>query len=152
MASNPSAANVFDFMIGEWDAVVSLRNSSMKLTGRWEAKYLYEGRLLLDQLQVADETNSFVRSMATLRTWVPDTGEWVATFLYANEVPQYVDLRGHHEADEIRLLARDLATDEKADVRFFDIGADSFVWEQRNHGRDAGDEADISIACTRVGS
>ena len=136
-------------MIGSWDAAITMPGHQ-PLVGRWEARYLLDGQIVLDRLQIVDRAGRPLRSVATLRTWVPSDRCWTATFLYAEAPRQHVELRGSRDGDEIHLTAHDLESGATATVRFFDITATTFRWEQRNHADHDVEDPAIAIRCTRA--
>ncbi len=144
--SAPSAD--FDFLIGSWDATIALPGRE-PLVGRWDARHLLDRQIVLDHLQVANRAGRPVSCVATLRTWIPSDRCWTATFLYAQAPRQHVELRGSRLGDEIHLTAHDLKSGAAAAIRFFDITATTFRWEQRNHADDDADGPAIAIRCTR---
>ena len=144
-SSLPDACHDFDFLIGAWDATIQVADVDAVLHGRWTARHLHVGRLVLDDLVVFDPAGDVVRSVATLRTWVPANERWAMTFLYALEQPEPIEFHGRRVGDEFRLTATSLTNDRSVSARFFDIDDVSFRWEQSDdHGGVA-----IDIGCTR---
>ena len=101
--------------------------------------------MVLDDLVVFGADGQPVRSMATLRTWVPDQEHWTMTFLYANEPARPTTLHGTRVGSELHLVAHELSSGATAAVRFFDITDRTFRWEQR------GDDGEVVllIECRR---
>jgi hypothetical protein len=88
--------------------------------------------MVLDDLEILDGDGATVRTMATIRTWVPERATWTAAFLYALEQPKLVELDGGKVGKEIHLTAHDRHSGASAAVRFFAIEEVSFQWEQRD--------------------
>lgn len=146
METTAAGPGDFDFFIGRWAARVRLRDETAdRFTGVWQADFIAGGAILLDSLTIENHEGETVRSMATLRTWVPHEHTWIMTFLYAGEPQPPVALSGHRTGDAIELRAHDLASDRIAHVRFFEISESSFRWEQRSGGR-----LDVGIECQRI--
>jgi hypothetical protein len=144
--SLPEQCHDFDFFLGEWESTITTRGRSEPLAGRWSARHLHGGRMVVDDLQILDANGLPVRTMATIRTWVPERGTWTAVFRYALEQPTLVELDGHRVGEEIHLTARHHRSGATAAVRFFAIDDSSFQWEQRD---DAG-QVVVHIACRRA--
>ena len=146
MDTTKDGAADFDFLIGDWAARIQVHGDRPQtFSGVWSAGVVADGRLLLDSLTIHDLEGNVVRSMATLRTWVPQEQRWAMTFLYAHEPAEPIELTGHRVDDELVLTARNHATGRSADVRFYDISASAFRWEQRT-----GQRIDVQIECHRI--
>ncbi|MEL6892439.1 MAG: hypothetical protein AAFP84_12630 [Actinomycetota bacterium] len=86
--------------------------------------------MVVDDIVVFGIDGRPIRSMATLRTWVPDHRSWAMNFLYALEPRESIELHGRRVGTEIHLLARNATTGRSAPVRFHAITGTSLCWTQ----------------------
>lgn len=127
--------NDFDFLLGTWDTESQPGEGAegTALRGRWRAEKRQAGRIIVDDYAAFDPAGRTVRGFATLRTWSPTTDRWEMTFLAAG-MPVLVDqFTGRRVGDELHLHATvkgALLAGSEAFVRFFEIHASGFRWEQ----------------------
>ncbi len=130
--------NQFDFLIGDW-VVKGVRylpgNGEQTYDGRWSAKYLNEGRMIMDEFRALGPGGQEVSSYVTLRTYSPRSNRWEMTGLGALMPMASIDeWHGSLKDDEMHMFVRgrspewDVALNT---IRFFDIGKDSFNWESK---------------------
>jgi len=132
----PIESNQFDFLLGEWEARTTRYGPDGKevgaTSGTWRAQRLHGGRMILDEFVTRLDDGAEISYMATLRSYSPSTRRWEMTFLVAHQ-PQliktfsgtFVDGEARLEGSGRTLLGLPL----RARVRFFDIAATHFQWE-----------------------
>jgi len=134
----PPESRQFDFLIGEWDVDVTRYQGDgsvlMRHRAGWSAKYLNEGRMIIDDFKPRAPTGQDVASIVTLRTYSVTMRRWEMTFLTALEPAMNAEFHGEYKDGEMLLEAsgRNQAGNMiKNRIRFFDIEPDSFNWESR---------------------
>ena len=138
LAGPPAESRDFDFLIGDWltrtvryDAEGEER---LAHGGRWSARYLAGGRIVLDETVSLRDDGAEIASMATLRSYSPISGRWEMTFVSAHQPMLPISFVGRKVGDELQLQVRPVGDEEGrmlAKVRFYDIAPDRFEWEQR---------------------
>ena len=132
MDGRPRETGQFDFIIGEWRTAVTrfgAGNAEPRSLGAWRARYLHEGRMILDEFHTYAPGGREVSYMATLRTFNPTAQQWEMTFLAAHQ-PQFLTrFQGHAIGGEMRLSGIAAESGAHVAVRFFDITERSFEWE-----------------------
>jgi len=134
----PEESAQFDFLIGEWDTrSMRYRADGSEIggyDGTWRAKHLHDARMILDEFTARLDDGSEIAYMATLRTFSTGTRRWEMTFLIAHQPQLITSFSGVFEDGEMVLdgSGRTLAgRPVLSRVRFFDITATSFEWENR---------------------
>jgi hypothetical protein len=134
----------FDFLIGNWDVSATRYKEDGSLLfqykASWSAKYLNEGRMILDDFRAYAPTGQEVSSYVTLRTYSEATHRWEMAGLSALQPALSAEWYGEFKDGEMLLDAsgRDPAGNMvKTKIRFFNIANDSFSWES-NVSRDEG--------------
>lgn len=137
-AAVPPECSQFDFLIGEWDTETTrfAPDGSVAGTfpGRWRAEHRDGGRMLVDEFTALAPDGGVLAFFVTLRSWCPATQRWEMTFLTAHQPFTLRHFRGVRRDGELHLEAagRDPEGREAlARVRFHDIEADGFAWEQQ---------------------
>lgn len=137
LAGPPQESADFDFLLGEWACEVARFDERGKesRTHRavWRARPLASGRIVFDETISFDREGREIASMATLRTYSPGTARWEMTFLLAHQPALPISFTGQRVGNEMWLEVRPAGVPEAppiAKVRFFDIAADRFEWEQ----------------------
>ena len=155
-------AHQFDFLIGQWELVVTPKVSSLaakihgapKLLGTWKAWRAVDGFGLEDELRVVDRSGNPSSLLQTLRVYNATDGKWALTGIEA--------YRGRTssataEWKNNEMVTTSQGTDEEGKAylgrtRFFDITANAFKYQQ-DRSYDAGrtwEEALLRIEAKRV--
>lgn len=114
----------------------------------------FGGRLLFDRFVSFAPDGQEMGAAATLRTWCEETKRWEMTFLYAVRPDRVTSFVGERVGDEMHLVA--LGRDRwerrvEVQVRFYEIGAEAFSWEQRSRLADGGDWfLDVRMRARRI--
>lgn len=144
LAGAPRESEQFDFLIGEWSATTTRFASDgspvVSYEGHWTASWLAARRMLEDRFTALAPDGTEIGFFVTLRTYCESSARWEMTFLTALQPQPVTSFTGTRVGDEMHLLAKGQAADGSevtARVRFFEIGPDSFRWEQRT-SRDDG--------------
>jgi hypothetical protein len=128
----------FDFLIGDWTIDgTRFRPDGSVLTaykGIWSARYLNEGRMVLDDFKVLAPTGAVISSFVTLRTYCELTARWEMQGLAALQPAMPVEWYGHWKDGEMLLEA--VGKNPRGDtvrtaIRFFDIQPRRFSWESK---------------------
>lgn len=141
LAPAPSQMKEFEFLVGNWTAVSERFSPDGTLTGQykgtWEAQFLDEGRVLLDQVTWFNKDGSKESFFPTLRTFSPETNQWEMTYMASLSYMHSQSFRGQFIDGEGRFDAVvSLAPEqtELAKVRFYDIKKDSLEWSMMFSG------------------
>ena len=132
----PPQAQQFDFLIGDWDVAATRYKEdgspSFQYKASWNAKYLNEGRMIVDDFKAHAPTGQAVSSYVTLRTYSEATHRWEMAGLSALQPAASAQWYGELKDGEMLLNARgkDPAGNMiKTRIRFFSIAKNSFSWE-----------------------
>jgi hypothetical protein len=126
----------FEFLIGEWDVAASRYKPDgsvlLHYQGTWSARYLNEGRMVLDDFKALAPSGEEVSSYVTLRTYSEVTHRWEMSGLAALQPAVAVEWHGEWKDGEMRIDA--FGTDPKGGpvrnrIRFFLIERDRFSWD-----------------------
>jgi hypothetical protein len=145
LSGAPPESQQFDFLIGDW-AVAAIRykeDGSMlfQYQATWNAQYLNEGRMIVDDFKAYAPTGQAVSSYVTLRTYSQTNHRWEMTGLAALQPAVNGELFGEWKEGEMLMTAtgKDPAGNVVATkIRFFNIAKNSFEWESqisRDDGR-----------------
>jgi len=133
-------AHQFDFLIGQWDLVVTPKVSSLaakihgapKLLGTWKAWRIADGFGVEDELRVIDRSGNPSSLLHTLRVYNTTDGKWALTGIEA--------YRAHPSSATAEWKTNEMvttsqATDEEGKAyvgrtRFYDISANAFKYQQ----------------------
>lgn len=134
----------FDFLIGDWDVQAMRYNEDgaplFQYKASWNAKYLNDGRMIVDDFKAYAPTGQAISSYVTLRTYSETTHRWEMAGLSALQPAVAAQWHGEFKDGEMLLDAtgNDPAGNMiKTKIRFFDITTSSFSWESKM-SRDAG--------------
>jgi hypothetical protein len=134
----PAESQQFDFLIGNW--VVSATRygedgvALFKYEATWNAQYLNEGRMVIDDFQAKSPTGQVVSSFVTLRTYSQDKQRWEMVGLAALQPAVSAEWYGQWQNGEMLTNAtgKDPAGNSLRNrIRFFNITGNSFEWESR---------------------
>jgi hypothetical protein len=134
----PPESQQFDFLIGDW-AVAATRykeggSTLFQYKATWNAKYLNEGRMIVDDFKAYAPTGQAVSSYVTLRTYSETNHRWEMAGLAALQPAVNAEWFGEWKDGEMRMSAtgKDPAGNVvKTKIRFFHIAKDSFEWESQ---------------------
>lgn len=133
-----SEGQQFDFLIGDWDVAATRYkedgSSLFQYKASWNAKYLNEGRMIVDDFKAYAPTGQAVSSYVTLRTYSEATHRWEMAGLSALQPAANAEWHGELKDGEMLLDAsgKDAAGNMvRTKIRFFDIAKNSFSWESK---------------------
>ncbi|NOI67363.1 hypothetical protein [Vibrio sp. 99-8-1] len=134
----PVQMKQFEFLIGNWH-LSSQRFSPDgallgKYDGKWEAQYLDEGRMILDQVTWFNQDGSKESYFPTLRTFSPTTNQWEMSYMSSLSYTHSQSFRGQFVDGEglfdvVVSLTPELSA--LAKVRFYNIKKDSLEWSMK---------------------
>jgi hypothetical protein len=134
----PAENQQFDFLIGDW--VVSATRYSedgaalFEYEATWNAKYLNEGRMIIDDFKAKSPTGQAVSSFVTLRTYSQARHRWEIVGLAALQPAISAEWYGEWQDGEMltNAIGKDPAGNSiRNQIRFFNITKNSFEWESR---------------------
>jgi hypothetical protein len=134
----------FDFLIGDWDVAASRYKEDgsplLDYKASWSAKYLNEGRMIIDDFKAQLPTGQDISSFVTLRTYSEATHRWELAGLPALQPATITQWHGEWKNGEMLLDA--VGTDPAGTpiqnrIRFFNITKGAFDWTSSN-SRDEG--------------
>lgn len=134
----PPESRQFDFLIGDWDVAASKYKEDGSLLfqykASWTAKYLNEGRMVMDEFKAYFPTGQEISSYVTLRTYSEKTRRWEMAGLSALQPAANAQWFGEWKDGEMLLDAVG-SNPEGATInnkiRFFNIEKNSFTWDSR---------------------
>lgn len=148
----------FDFLIGDWDVAGTRYNPDgsvlMQYKASWNAIYLNDRRMVMDDFKALVPTGQAVSSYVTLRTYSEATQRWEMAGLSAFQPAMSATWSGVWRDGEMQIEAIGNTPNGGMminRIRFFQIGKDSFNWESRislDNGKTWGLNA--SLVATRV--
>ena len=128
----------FDFLIGDWDVAATRYKEDgsplFQYKASWNAKYLNDGRMIVDDFKAYTPTGQAVSSYVTLRTYSEATHRWEMAGLSALQPAASAEWYGELKDGEMLLDAsgKDPAGNlVKTKIRFFNIATNSFSWESK---------------------
>lgn len=128
----------FDFLIGDWEVAATRYKEDgsplFQYRASWNAKYLNEGRMIVDDFKAYAPTGQAVSSYVTLRTYSEATHRWEMAGLSALQPAASAEWYGELKDGEMLLDAsgKDSAgIIVKTKIRFFNIAKNSFSWESK---------------------
>lgn len=134
----PPESQQFDFLIGDWSvAATRYREDGSTLfqyKATWNAKYLNEGRMIVDDFKAYAPTGQAVSSYVTLRTYSEANHRWEMAGLAALQPAVNAEWFGEWKDEEMvmRATGKDPAGNVvRTKIRFFHIAKDSFEWESQ---------------------
>jgi hypothetical protein len=131
----PPESRQFDFLVGEWDCDCVRYHPDgspmMQYKGRWSAKSINDGRMIVDDFQVHMPNGLAASSFVTLRTYCETTARWEIVGLAALQPSMISEWHGQSKDGELWLDIRGRdpsGAAARGRVHFFSIDADSFEW------------------------
>lgn len=161
LAPGPEARQ-FDFLVGQWELVVSPKVSSLaarihgapKLAGSWKAWRAFDGFGLEDELRIVDGSGNPASLSHAMRVFDPATKRWLVTAL---DVYRSRFSTSTAEWSGTEMVATGTGTDAegrpiRTRTRFSGIGPDGFVMTQDRSTDDGGtwEKAVLTIQARRV--
>jgi len=140
----PPESRQFDFLIGDWDVAATRYKEDgspqFQYKAGWNARYLNEGRMVLDDFKAYAPTGQAISSYVTLRTYCEVTRRWEMAGLAA--LQPAVSAQWYGEWKNSQMLLEASGKDPAGNlvhtrIRFFDIASNNFSWESRT-SRDEG--------------
>jgi len=133
----PPPSRQFDFLLGEWrcDGARYKPDGSILVAyqAAWSAKAVDDGRMIVDEFKAVSPEGRPLFFVVTLRTYCEATGRWELAALGAQQPAAAIsDFHGVWRDGEMRLEALSRLPNgatAQARIRFFDIAADRFDWE-----------------------
>lgn len=133
-----SEGQQFDFLIGDWDVAATRYKEDgsplFQYKASWNAKYLNDGRMIVDDFKAYAPAGQAVSSYVTLRTYSEATHRWEMAGLSALQPAASAEWYGELKDGEMLLDAsgKDPAGNMvKTKIRFFNIAKNSFSWESK---------------------
>jgi len=127
----------FGFLIGDWDVDVTRYKPDgavqIQHKAKWNAKYLNEKRMVIDDFKACLPDGRDLSSIVTLRTYSKATQRWELTFLAALMPALPSEFNGVFRDGEMHLQATGKGPGGQpfnSRIRFFDIEKSAFQWEQ----------------------
>lgn len=134
----PPESQQFDFLIGDWDvAATRYKEDGSWFFGykaSWSAKYLNEGRMVMDDFKAYLPTGQEISSYITLRTYSEATHCWEMTGLSALQPATNAQWHGEWKDGEmlIDVIGKNPEGNTiRNNIRFFNISKDRFTWESK---------------------
>ncbi|MFL0803950.1 MAG: hypothetical protein K6L81_09530 [Agarilytica sp.] len=134
--TTPPESLQFDFLIGMWDVKGERTfpdGRKMKYLATWEARYINDKRMIMDDFRNLSPDGKDISSYVTLRSYSPATKRWELAGLPAMS-PAHIthEWYGLMEAGDMILTATGITPDGRAIIskfRFYDISKQQFSWE-----------------------
>lgn len=134
----PPESLQFDFLIGDWDVAAARYKEDgsvlFEYKASWSARYLHEGRMVMDDFKAYLPTGQEMSSYVTLRTYSEATHCWEMTGLSALQPAITAHWRGEWKDGEmlIDVIGKNPEGDTiRNNIRFFNISKDRFAWESK---------------------
>lgn len=128
----------FAFLIGDWDVAATRYKEDgsplFQYKASWNAKYMNEERMILDDFKAYAPTGQAVSSYVTLRTYCETTQRWEMVGLSALQPAAIAEWHGELQNGEMVLDAsgKDPSGNVvRTKIRFFNIATDSFDWDSK---------------------
>jgi hypothetical protein len=155
-------AGQFDFLIGQWELVVTPKVNSLaakihgspKFLGTWKAWHAVDGFGVEDELRIMDRSGNPSSLSQALRVYSANERKWIITGIDAYR-GRASSSSGEWKGNEMVLMGQ--GTDEEGKpyqtrTRYYDIGAGAFKYQQdrSSDGGKTWDEGALKIAAKRV--
>jgi hypothetical protein len=138
LSGAPLEGRQFDFLIGDWTVAATRYKEDgstlFQYKATWSAKYLNEGRMVVDDFKAYAPTGQAVSSYVTLRTYSETNHRWEMVGLAALQPAVSAEWFGEWKDGEMLLRAagKDPSGNVvRTQIRFFYIAKDSFEWESQ---------------------
>ena len=125
----------FNFLIGSW-SVEGVRvlpdRESFGYRAKWNARYINDKRMVVDDFKILSPDGMEVSSYVTLRSYSPISKRWELSGLAAlSPSLETHEWYGNVEGEDMLLHAKGVTGDGKIilnQIRFFDITENQFKW------------------------
>ena len=138
LSGAPPESQQFDFLIGDWTVAATRYKEDgstlFQYKATWNAKYLNDRRMIIDDFKAYAPTGQAVSSYVTLRTYSATNHRWEMAGLAALQPAVNAEWFGEWKDGEMLMSAagKDPAGNVvKTKIRFFHIAKDSFEWESQ---------------------
>jgi hypothetical protein len=138
LSGAPPESQQFDFLIGDWTIAATRYKPDgsvlFQYKATWNAKYLNEGRMIVDDFKAYAPTGQVISSYVTLRTYSETNHRWEMTGLAALQPAVNAEWFGEWKGGEMLMSAagKDPAGNVvRTKIRFFHIAKGSFEWESQ---------------------
>lgn len=125
----------FDFLIGDWDVQATKFDPDGATLARyratWCAKYLNDGRMLMDNFQALAPDGRPISAFVTLRTYSMESRRWEMAGLGAMQTAAAVEWYGTWTDGEMHVIASGEDPSGRlvqTRIRFSDITPEHFLW------------------------
>lgn len=129
----------FSFLIGRWNVDATKFDAEGLVIFRykaiWRAKYLNEGRMIMDEFEALATDGRPISSYVTLRTYSEAARRWEMVGLAALQPVAVSEWHGVWTGDEMQIDASGVdpaGRHIKTKIRFRDITPERFLWESRS--------------------
>lgn len=152
----PPESDQFDFFIGTWDCEMKAWITGadpVSLAARWDASWLQQRRMLMDELVVRLDNGDDIAAWVSLRTWCADTDSWQITSHQALAPCRPASTSGRWNDGEMTLtfsIEGDGGEPLDHEVMFHDIGPDSFEWQWNQRVRCGTWRPFAQLSATRI--
>jgi len=138
LSGAPPQSQQFEFLIGDWTVAATRYTEDgstlLQYKATWSAKYLNEGRMIVDDFKAYAPTGQAVSSYVTLRTYSETNHRWEMTGLAALQPAVNAEWFGEWKDGEMSMNATgwDPAGNVvRTKIRFFNIARNSFEWDSQ---------------------
>jgi len=138
LSGAPPQSQQFEFLIGDWTVAATRYTEDgstlLQYKATWSAKYLNEGRMIVDDFKAYAPTGQAASSYVTLRTYSEANRRWEMAGLAALQPAVNAQWFGEWKNGEMLVSAtgKDPAGNVvRTKIRFFHIAKDSFEWESQ---------------------
>ena len=136
LSGAPPESRQFDFLIGDWTIAATRYKPDgsplFQYKATWNAHYINEGRMIVDDFKAYAPTGQAISSYVTLRTYSEANHRWEMTGLAALQPAVSAEWSGEWKDGEMLTTASGKDPTGKlvrTKIRFFHIAKDSFEWE-----------------------
>lgn len=129
----------FAFFIGDWDVNATKFSADgailFQYRATWSARYLNEGRMVMDDFKALAPDGRPISSFVTLRTYSEDTRRWEMAGLAAMQPAASLEWHGAWTGKEMQIDAAGVdpsGRPVKTKIRFSDITQERFLWQSES--------------------
>ena len=137
------ASRQFEFLIGDWDVDAARLSPDGSVLFRyratWAAKYLNEGRMVVDDFKALAPDGRPISSYVTLRTYSEVSGRWEMSGLAALQPAGALEWHGVWTGTEMLIDATGVDPSGRSirtKIRFSNITHHGFAWESESSADD----------------
>lgn len=129
----------FAFLIGDWNVDATKFGADgakpVQYKATWSARYLNEGRMVMDDFKALAPDGRPISSFVTLRTYCEHTRRWEMAGLAAQQTAASMEWHGAWTGSEMQIHAAGVDPSGQhvsSRIRFSDITPDRFLWESES--------------------